>query len=126
MTSPSNEEDALVNVKNPDALLALYSEFLRLRSQYIVGKALAEQYVSEQALEDGLTSKEFVQTVDAFAGLVAELRGELAITDPASPEVPKLIAEYYPQSLQAIHDFAEFLNVPGEDVLSVMIHTKVS
>jgi hypothetical protein len=124
MTSPSNEED-VVSVKNPASLLTMYMEFMRLRSQYVVGKALAEKFASEAELEDGLTSTEFVHTVDKFAGLIFELRSELETVPDGSIDAEKVINEYFPQSLTAIHDFAEYLGVSGEDILSVMIHTKV-
>lgn len=98
--------------------LALYLSYLR--SSGIVASALAKQFPTETSWEAARNSEDFIQDLNNFSEVLADLKVKLLMEDPE--EASKLIANNYDVAVDAVRFFAEKYQIPVEDFVYVLMH----
>lgn len=109
----------LNQLHNPEAVASIVLELLRLRSRYVVSKALAELCPTTHDAELLFQRNDILQALDRFVMLIEELNAEAATVTDA--DVWQLIGNTYPESLEAVAVLCEALNVPAEAMMSVLV-----
>lgn len=116
------EFDFVLDSENPEAVVALLHHLSYLRSQYIVGRKLAEKYPTDVAWIDALKSRQFIELVEEFAQCVSDIRTASELGQVVNPEtVQKAVGQHYSRALEAVKEFAELVEVPAEELLATLI-----
>lgn len=119
----SDEQNFILNNEDPAAFIAVTLQLSHLRSSHLVGKALAEKYPTEDAWQLFLKSQVYVETVADFAACVTDIRDASELGPAYTPEeIQNSVLSHYPRALDAVEQFAELVEVAGEDVLAVLIN----
>lgn len=114
---------AVLNSEHPEAVIAFVQHLSRLRSRYLIGRALAEQYPGEAEWQELLSSEGFLELVDEVVGFAVDVTSTVQLMGDLT-DVERLqtsVQEEYPRALDAVADLAAALAVPGEDLLSVLL-----
>jgi hypothetical protein len=104
------------------AALAVTMELSRLRSTLMVGAALVAKFPTEEAWWGLLSDPEYVESLNALAEVLNDIKQDVEIDEAATPEAVATAAErHYARAAETIEVVAERLQVPTEDLLNVLI-----
>lgn len=117
-----DEFDFVLDSENPEAVIALLHHLSFMRSQYIVGRKLAENFATNEAWINALKSRQFIELVEEFAQCVSDIRTATELGQAFTPEtVQRAVGQHYARALEAVKEFAEVIDVSGEELLAVLI-----
>jgi hypothetical protein len=100
---------------------ALLLQYSYLRSSWIVSKALAETFPTEQLWLDALNESELQESLGSFGQLLEEIQQELAVI-PDPEALLKFGEQHYARSLECVEAFAARIGVTPMDLLLVSIN----
>lgn len=107
--------------EHPMHVLALTLELSHLRSTYLVGRALAEAFPTDADWVNACNTQDFLELVDEFAQVIADVRQTLRGVDPTPEAVAKAMGQHYQRALVAVEAFAELVGIEGEELLRVLV-----
>lgn len=111
-----------VNGEDQAAVIAVTLLLSQMRSMFAVGRGLAAKFPTEESWQAFLQSPIYDEVVTEFAQCVADIRDMAQLGPALSPqEVQNAVASHYPRALDAVQELAELVEVPGEDILAVLI-----
>lgn len=123
MTDRLDRFKAVIKSEHPETVIAFVQHLSRLRSNVIVGRALADRFKTEAEWQECLCSEEFLELVDEVTTFAVDLNVAVELVGDLE-DVTRLqdaVQEEYPRALAAVDELAELLQVPGEDLLSVLL-----
>jgi len=104
------------------AALAATMELTRLRSLMRVGIALVTRFPEEQDWWVVISEPEYVQSLNALAEVINDVRNDPAVMESPTPEsVASAADRHYERAVESIEVVADRLGVPVDDLLSVLI-----
>jgi hypothetical protein len=110
----------LQGLRVPFGTLALLLHLSRLRSEYIIGRALAEKFPTEDDWVGFTSNRWTVEELSEFAGIVRDLRsGRTPILSPK--DVENAAAQHTDRLLESVSIAAETLGVRPEDLVNALI-----
>lgn len=122
MTDDLEHFDFVLESENPEAVLAVLHHLSYLRSAALVGQKLAAKYPTDTDWLALLRSRAFVELVEEFAQCVSDIRTSTELGQVVSPEIiQRAVAQHYGRALESVKEVAELVEVPGEELLAVLI-----
>ena len=114
---------AVLQSERPEAVIAFVTHLSRLRSSVIIGRALADTFPTEQAWQEALCSREFLELVDEVVQFAVDVTGTVELVGGLEDidRIQQAVEEEYPRALAAVDELAARIGVPGEDLLSVLM-----
>jgi hypothetical protein len=105
------------------AAVAAALELSRLRRQMRVALALLVRYPTEQAWTAALDDPVFVESLNAFAEVLNDIKHDTAVmVDATSPEaISDAVDRHHGRALESIEGVAEMLSLDPDDLLTVLI-----
>jgi hypothetical protein len=104
------------------AALGLTMGLSHLRSALLVGTALVSRFPSEEAWWGLLSDPIYVESLNALAEVINDIRQDAAVLGSNTPEEIATAAEnHHLRTLEAVELIAERLEVPVEDLLNVLV-----
>ncbi len=95
----------------------------QLRSMHVIGAALYKKWPDNDDWMRACSSHEVLEMVDDFGEMIQDIRDTMAMSVVTGPEEAQTaIAEHYGRALNAVADFAQLIDVDGEDLLAVLIN----
>lgn len=93
----------------------------KLRSQYLIGKALSETFATEAEWQDALNDPETMEQFEAAGFIADDLRSHLGTVDPTPEAVEDAAALEYKDALETIQLFADDIGATIQDLLHVLV-----
>lgn len=113
----------LSNTEFRHVVISMVLAFSQIRSLYIVGKALTEKYPSTVEWELAMNSQDFLELIEEFAVMIQDMRDTIDLAGVMGPEqVANAVEKHYNQAFLSVKDFADLLDIEGEELLSVLIN----
>lgn len=109
--------------EHPLHVLALTLELSHLRSAYIVGRALYENFPDEGQWVAACNSPDFLALVDEFAQVIHDVRQELSSVEPTPQSVASAVEMHFQRAMLAVDEFSALIGIKGEDLLRVLTRT---
>jgi hypothetical protein len=100
---------------------ALLLQYSYLRSSWIVARALAEAFPTEEAWLNALNEPELQEAMDSFGQVIEEIQRDLG-TMPSPEAMIKLGEQHSGRAMECIEAFAERIGVSPRDLLLVSIN----
>jgi len=104
------------------AALAATMELSRLRSTLLVGTALVSRFGTEEAWWDLVSDPEYVESLNALAEVLNDIRSDVTVLDSVTPEdVAEAADRHHERAIEAVQVVADKIGVPVEDLLNVLV-----
>lgn len=116
------QEHVIDRAQDPAALMALALHWGALRSQVIVGQALAKAFPTGAKWEDFLNSDDFLELAEELSVVVQDIRQVLEVQEAVTPDqVQEVVGQHSGRAMYAVAAVADFLEVSGEDLLTASV-----
>lgn len=95
-----------------------------LRSQFIIGAALAAKYPTEDSWETACNDPTLVSALEDFHIVLMQLEQESEVDDRYLDEtnVAELTSQSYERALEAVLGVSDALDVPAEDLVVMLLN----
>lgn len=104
------------------AALAATLELSRLRSLMLVGAALVTKFPTDEAWWGLLEDPDYIESLNALADVINDIRADVNVQDALTPESVATAADnHHGRAVEAIQLVADRLEIPPEDLLTVLI-----
>jgi hypothetical protein len=104
------------------AALAATLELSRLRSQILVGLALATKFPSDESWWELVSSSDYIETLNSLAEIIQDISSDPAVIDQVTPEsVAQASDRHYGRAIECVQVLCEQVEVSPDDLLNVLI-----
>lgn len=122
-TSPSDDNaDWVLEAEHPDAVIATTLLLSYLRAIAVIGPTLAQKFPTQADWDSFIRSKAFVETVDEVSQVLKDIRETVVLSGQQPEDFQKAAAQHMGRALDATKELSTLLGVPGDVLLSVLIH----
>lgn len=120
---PVDKFGVLLDSEHPDAVISIVLHLSRLRTNYLVGRALAEKYPTEAEWQAVLNNPATLELIDEFAQTVVDVRVASELAGTFTPDkVQEAVGKHYDRALDGVQAFAQLTDIAPEDLLSALTH----
>lgn len=106
----------------PYTTIAALLRLSKLRSEFLVGRALAERYPTEEEWEEALDDRELIEQLDSLGLVADDMRSHLGLEEPTPESVQNAVGQHYQQAIESIQLFAEEIGTDVQDLLNVLVN----
>lgn len=104
-------------------VIAALLRLSKCRSQYLIGKALAEYLPTEDLWEGFMNDPENIAQFQALADVAVDIRAAMDAVLAADPEaVQSVVEQHYDRGLEAVELLAEELTTDPHNLLTVLVN----
>jgi hypothetical protein len=106
------------------AALAATMELSRLRSQILVGLALATKFPSDDEWWELVSTPDYIESINSLSEVIHDISSDPAVLEQVTPEsVAEASDKHYGRARECIEALCDHIEVSPDDLLNVLVST---